>query len=309
MSQKSPVLIYYLVSVPPSNQSSNKKVIPVNTATKLYCSRADTTPESVPSSTSTGVIGAHIKLIDDNRLNNNPHVRPGTRARKRDRLDNDLSGSDSEKNYPDLIEMSTTPYLRNEKTRDPYFYTIPRRKDAESRSPLLGSRRNSAGGDSFTSMERSYEARPKTNKRSNSFLDLSTGKTRFRPNPSLPTTPTRDRPTVPSATPLLDLSGLRNYSRVEPPLEDYDFRASQLERFLEEYRNLRDQLSKMKETRESLQRSRAAEGEELRSVLKGKTSVAVTETSSLAALADAVSPLTLGADPRHEWISTLMYRN
>lgn len=251
-------------------------------------------------------------ISDDNRLNNNPQTGPGTRALGRDRLDNDLSGSDSEKNYPDLIEMSAlgTSYLRNEKKRDPYFYTIPRRKDGDSRSPLLGSRRNSSGGDSFSSVDKSYETRLKqSGRRSNSFLDLATGNTRLRRNPSLPTTPTRDRPTVPSATPLLDLSGLRDYSRIEQPLEDYDFRASQLEKFLEEYRNLRDQLSKMKETRESLQRNRAAESEELRSILKGKPSIAVTETSSLAALADAASPLTLGTDQSREWISTLMYRN
>ncbi|XP_037975106.2 uncharacterized protein LOC119693991 [Plutella xylostella] len=276
-----------------------------------YDIRADATPESAPGSASSGGGGGGggegaARARDDNALNNNP-------PRRRDRLDNDLSGSDSEKNYPDLIEMSAlgTSYLRNEKKRDPYFYTIPRRKDTDSRSPLLGSRRNSSGGDSFSSFERPYDPRQKPGgRRSNSFLDLATGNSRGRRNPSLPASPARERPPVPSATPLLDLSGLRDYSRHDQPLpDDYDFRASQLEKFLDEYRNLREQLSKMKETRENLQRNRAAEHDELRSILKGRPSVAVTETSSLAALADAASPLSLGAEPRPEWISTLMYRN
>lgn len=97
-------------------------------------------------------------------------------------------------------------------------------------------------------------------------------------------------------------------------MEDFDFRASQLEKFLEEYRTLREQLSRMKETRENLQRNRAVDNEELRSILKGKPSVAVTEMSS-GALADAASPLALSPpeykphQPRPEWLTTLLYRN
>ncbi|KPJ11128.1 Leucine-rich repeat-containing protein 24 [Papilio machaon] len=284
-----------------------------------YNIRTDTT-DSMPSSNSTGVLSGHVEILSDsNRFNNNP--RSCTRPRTRDRLDNDLSGSDSEKNYPDLIEMSalgTTSYLRNEIKHDSYyFYTIPRRKDGDSRSPLLSSRRNSSGGDSINLNDRNYDKSRQraASRRSSSFLDLSVGGSRMRRNPSLPASPSREQSALPSATPLLDLSGLRDYSRAGQRLEDFDFRASQLEKFLEEYRCLREQLSKMKETRENLQRTRAAENDELRTVLRGKPSIAVTETSSSVALADAASPLALSPpeykpqQPRPDWLTSLLYRN
>lgn len=265
-------------------------------------------------------MSAHVEILsENNRYNNNS--RTCARNRPRERLDNDLSGSDSEKNYPDLIEMSalgTSSYLRSEMKHDPYyFYTIPRKKDGDSRSPLLNSRRNSSGADSASFLDRHYEKnRQRAGRRSNSFLDLSTGGSRIRRNPSLPASPSREQPTVPSATPLLDLSGLRDYSRTGQPLEDFDFRASQLEKFLEEYRTLREQLSRMKETRENLQRNRAVENDEIRSILKPKPSIAVTETSSSVALADAASPLALSpseynkpSQPRPEWLTSLLYRN
>ncbi|XP_059046236.1 leucine-rich repeat-containing protein 24 [Achroia grisella] len=285
-----------------------------------YSLRTDGALESVQGTNSTGVLSAHVEILsENNRYNNN--LRSCPRPRTRDRLDNDLSGSDSEKNYPDLIEMSalgTSSYLRNEIKHDPYyFYTIPRRKDGDSRSPLLSSRRNSSGGDSATFFDKPYDKNRQkpSGRRSNSFLDLSTGGNRAHRNPSLPASPSREQPTVPSATPLLDLSGLRDYSRTGQPMEDFDFRASQLEKFLEEYRSLREQLSRMKETRENLQRNRAVDNDELRSILKGKPSVAVTETSSSVALADAASPLALSPpeykpqQSRPEWLTTLLYRN
>ncbi|KAJ8721477.1 hypothetical protein PYW07_002252 [Mythimna separata] len=284
-----------------------------------YNLRSDATSESVQSSNSTGMMSAHVEILSENsRFNNNARTCP--RTRPRERLDNDLSGSDSEKNYPDLIEMSalgTSSYLRSEMKHDPYyFYTIPRKKDGDSRSPLLNSRRNSSGADSASFLDRTYEkSRQRSGRRSNSFLDLSTGGNRIRRNPSLPASPSREQPTVPSATPLLDLSGLRDYSRTGQPIEDFDFRASQLEKFLEEYRSLREQLSRMKETRENLQRNRASDNDELRSILKPKPSIAVTETSSSVALADAASPLALSpseykpSQPRPEWLTSLLYRN
>lgn len=262
----------------------------------------------------------HVEILSESsRYNNNSRSCP--RVRTRERLDNDLSGSDSEKNYPDLIEMSalgTSSYLRSEKHDPYYFYTIPRRKDGDSRSPLLNSRRNSSGADSISFLDnRAYEkSRARSSsRRSNSFLDLSAGSSRMRRNPSLPASPSKEQHKVPSATPLLDLSGLRDYSRPDLAMEDFDFRASQLEKFLEEYRTLRDELSRMKETRENLQRTRAVEYDDLRSRLKGKPSVAVTESSSSVALADAASPLALSPSeykpqqPRPEWLKTLLYRN
>ncbi|XP_032515203.2 uncharacterized protein LOC116768570 isoform X1 [Danaus plexippus] len=285
-----------------------------------YNSGNDATSETIQTSKSAGLLAGHVEILsENNRFNNNARSCP--RPRARDRLDNDLSGSDSEKNYPDLIEMSalgTTSYYRGDIKHDPYyFYTIPRRKDGDSRSPLLSSRRNSSGGDSITFLDKSYDKSQQrsSGRRSNSFLDLSVGGNRMRRNPSLPASPSREQSSVPSATPLLDLSGLRDYSRTGQPFEDFDFRASQLEKFLEEYRSLREQLSRMKETRENLQRTRAVESEELRTIHKGKPSIAVTETSSSVTLADASSPLALSPSeykPQHtrpEWLTTLLYRN
>lgn len=90
-------------------------------------------------------------------------------------------------------------------------------------------------------------------------------------NPSLPTSPTREHKTQSnigvSATPLLDFKQLT--SQLSGGLLDspspsastttstntanaYDYHAAQLERFLEEYRNLQKQLCKMKETCDSI---------------------------------------------------------
>ncbi|VVD04626.1 unnamed protein product [Leptidea sinapis] len=284
-----------------------------------YPIRSPPNADSLQSSKSTGLLSGRGLAENLSRFTNNS--RSCLKPPRRDRLDNDISGTDNEKNYPDLIEMSSlgaSSYMRNDVKYDPYyFYTIPRRKDGDSRSPLLGSRRNSSGGDSVTFFERSYEKpHPKsTDRRSNSFLDLSMGGNRVRRNPSLPASPTREKSMVPSATPLLDLSGLRDYSHANPSYEDFDFRASQLEKFLEEYRSLREQLSRMKETRENLQRSRAVENEELRSILKGKTTIAVTETSSSVVLTDCTTPLALSPpeykpqQPRADWLTSLLYRN
>jgi hypothetical protein len=274
----------------------------------------------VQSSNSAAILNHRVEILSENNRRNN-NVRTSHRSRTRDRLDNDLSGSDSEKNYPDLIEMSAlgaSTYLRSEAKQNPYyFYTLPRRKDGDSRSPLLNSRRNSSGGDSVSFIDKTYDKNWHrcTGRRSNSFLDLSTGGGNWRRrNPSLPASPSRDQPSIPSATPLLDLTGLRVYSRTGHNIDDYDFRASQLEKFLDEYRTLREQLLKMKETRENLQRTRAVENEEMRAAFKGKPSVAVTQTSS-AALADAASPLALSPPdykPQQsmpEWLTTLLYRN
>jgi len=92
---------------------------------------------------------------------------------------------------------------------------------------------------------------------------------RTRKNPSLPTSPDLQRPPVStpvSATPLLDVmasnplgdGGL--YTSSSPSdntvpsavANTYDYHAAQLERFLEEYRSLQEQLCKMKETCENI---------------------------------------------------------
>ncbi|XP_067009475.2 uncharacterized protein kek3 [Anabrus simplex] len=93
---------------------------------------------------------------------------------------------------------------------------------------------------------------------------------RSRKNPSLPTSPVHEHPQVStpttSATPLLNLMGsgtragdlLRDNLYSTPTTvssanaNTYDYHAAQLERFLEEYRSLQEQLCKMKETCENI---------------------------------------------------------
>ena len=92
---------------------------------------------------------------------------------------------------------------------------------------------------------------------------------RTRKNPSLPASPDLQRPpasTPVSATPLLDVMassplGDGGLYTSPPPsastvpsaaANTYDYHAAQLERFLEEYRSLQEQLCKMKETCENI---------------------------------------------------------
>lgn len=102
-----------------------------------------------------------------------------------------------------------------------------------------------------------------------------------RRNPSLPSSPVHElqqhqRSFSSAATPLLDFSTLTNRTNVTTgsagtpsglstsmhcsgtstttPVTAYDYHAAQLERFLEEYRNLQDQLCKMKETCETIRK-------------------------------------------------------
>lgn len=100
------------------------------------------------------------------------------------------------------------------------------------------------------------------NKKSSSYLNL----TFSRNNSSCPS-PIHE--SLPSATPLLDVNSLENRLQYKefhqiPPgstsvpggsnanANTYDYHAAQLERFLEEYRSLQKQLTKMKETCDNL---------------------------------------------------------
>lgn len=112
--------------------------------------------------------------------------------------------------------------------------------------------------------------------RSNSFLNLVSspngGGKLHRRNPSLPSSPIKDPPIKvtnalsPAATPLLDFSSLQSRNAVistpspstsTTTASAYDYHAAQLERFLEEYRNLQEQLCKMKETCDSIRKKEA----------------------------------------------------
>lgn len=105
--------------------------------------------------------------------------------------------------------------------------------------------------------------------RANSFLNLvspmNNGK-HHRRNPSLPSSPLKDstqKSFSPAATPLLDFSTLQSRNAIiatpspstsTTTASAYDYHAAQLERFLEEYRNLQEQLCKMKETCDSIRK-------------------------------------------------------
>ncbi|KAL3267089.1 hypothetical protein HHI36_011229 [Cryptolaemus montrouzieri] len=144
------------------------------------------------------------------------------------------------------------------------FCTLPRKnkkyKSTDSEAPLLtDSRYVSSGGESYSSQD-SYikkigdtykyttNNRNRVNKMSNSYLNLCK----------------IDRPSTSqefTATPLLNVSGLENRQYKQgtfsptsgtPNANSYDYHATQLERFLEEYRNLQKQLTKMKETCDNL---------------------------------------------------------
>lgn len=267
--------------------------------------------------------------------------------------------SEVDKNYPDLLEINsnsnpnestnqTLPGYSNEERRDSYFYTLPRKggvnmrshnnrhhRDSESsQSPLLPeSRYGSSGGESSIGSNsnrrlsiESYShyalsnGNSKTGQRSNSFLNLASSSV-IRGAPSLPGSPA-------SATPLLEIRGLPRSELARVPITvpnpsmplTYDYHAAQLERFLEEYRSLQEQLCKMKETCENMSGSRdrggtsarftdpmvfsnncavtpSSDDNNPRSILKNKPSVAVTATSGSVtgggSLSDAVSPLAI----------------
>lgn len=75
--------------------------------------------------------------------------------------------------------------------------------------------------------------------------------------PSLPSSPVQHQRSLSSAaTPLLDFSALatRAAGAANSSVAAYDYHAAQLERFLEEYRNLQDQLCKMKETCDTIRK-------------------------------------------------------
>lgn len=199
-----------------------------------------------------------------------------------------LVEDDPERKYPDLIEnfsyKSSGP-LRTTKASSEggsvtditdLFCTLPRKrtlinnaryKSTDSQSPLLPeSRYGSSGGDSSCSsssrrLSDSQRHLPtlgksRVNNISGSYLNLTSNKT------NLACSSVREIQN-PSSTPLLDVNSLENRIRYRPEvvlnsppsttnINTYDYHAAQLERFLEEYRSLQKQLTKMKESCETM---------------------------------------------------------
>jgi hypothetical protein len=182
---------------------------------------------------------------------------------------------DDEKGYPDVVTSYGDPgHMYGTES----FCTLPRRPYGNSRwrrggcsdsqSPLLPDSRYNSSEDSNGSIRR-YSGEVSVNnyrQRSSSSLNISSENYRdaFTPVsstggphrkvcrfPSLPTSPVQSE----VSTPLLGHQGAPVYATPATPsnvVSSYDYHAAQLERFLEEYRSLQQQLSKMKETCDTL---------------------------------------------------------
>lgn len=133
-------------------------------------------------------------------------------------------------------------------------------------SEVLGRRMSSESAQSNYLLS-VYPRSNKTNGRSSSFLNLVIAPSGIshKRNPSLPSSPIKDKLFSPAETPLLDFSLLSRKqmmattspSTSNAPTNAYDYHAAQLERFLEEYRSLQEQLCKMKETCDSIRKKEA----------------------------------------------------
>lgn len=206
------------------------------------------------------------------------------------------------------------------------FSTLPRKKHStgrymkavsESQSPLLQDSSSRYGSSNFCgdstdhinrrlsidSYSNNYPLHSSNNNdpsRANSFLNLVSpmnGK-HHRRNPSLPSSPLKDsqKSFSPAATPLLDFSSLKSRNAIiatpspstsTTTASAYDYHAAQLERFLEEYRNLQEQLCKMKETCDSIRKKE----QPLRSTLGQSAKFADPVMYTAAALSGASSTL------------------
>lgn len=236
---------------------------------------------------------------------------------------------DSERQFPDLLDPGPPQVNNNnllfykscgsvDNIDKTLYCTLPRKKLAQNRaryqstdsqSPLLpSSRYGSSGGESYGSSRGStrrlsddtFRYPPNINRvhqKSNSYLNLA----------PKPVNKTLD------STPLLDVTGLESRlesSLLSPTMTSYDYHSAQLERFLDEYRTLQKQLSKMKETCESLSQIQTekqlsnsrfldpllhnnitpTEDGNPKSILK-KSPASVTSSSSSAASSGVLSPL------------------
>ncbi|XP_046802850.1 putative GPI-anchored protein pfl2 [Lucilia cuprina] len=161
---------------------------------------------------------------------------------------------------------------------------LGRRFSAESSYSTYGSTVTYTKGqrsNSFLNLVHSSSKNTLASSNNNNKTTVTSSSTATRRNPSLPSSPVHEyqqhqRSFSSAATPLLDFSSLTNRSTVTTgsavtpsglstsmhcsgtstttPVTAYDYHAAQLERFLEEYRNLQDQLCKMKETCETIRK-------------------------------------------------------
>lgn len=200
----------------------------------------------------------------------------------------DLLDISNSSNNPSNNDSNSSAFCTLPRKKNKIVKTI-----SESQSPLLlaeslsqygssnfgagdlnagGSRRLSV--DSYSSYPKSIHMKNKNGGRSNSYINLvqlpnGNGKS----NPSLPSSPVKETTSKgfsPSAIPLLDFSSLTNRNAIiETPKipttsttasasNAYDYHAAQLERFLEEYKSLQEQLCKMKQTCDTIRKKETA---------------------------------------------------
>ncbi|KAF4528005.1 hypothetical protein B566_EDAN002188 [Ephemera danica] len=179
---------------------------------------------------------------------------------------------DDEKGYPDVVNPYGDPgHMYGTES----FCTLPRRPYGNSRwrrggcsdsqSPLLPDSRYNSSEDSNGSIRRYSGEVSVSNYRQRSSSSLNISSENYRESfatisgaqrkagrfPSLPTSPIQSE----VSTPLLGHQGAPVYATPATPsnvVSSYDYHAAQLERFLEEYRSLQQQLNKMKETCDTL---------------------------------------------------------
>jgi netrin-G1 ligand len=148
------------------------------------------------------------------------------------------------------------------------------RNSTDSQSHLLYDI-NESKSSTIAIANRRFSSDSSKNFRSNSFLNLSISSSDTASNnyvlnnPSLPTSPVRE--SYRKELPLLDFSTLPTYTQSilspQPPSHStksnipnatYDYQSSQLDFFLEEYRVLQKQLTKMQKTCNSLRKLESA---------------------------------------------------
>lgn len=162
---------------------------------------------------------------------------------------------------------SQSPLLTDSNSR----YGSDNLSESTSSSEILGRRMSAESTQSHCLLSVYPRVTTKSNGRSSSFLNLVVAHhpniNGAKRNPSLPSSPIKDAQKLfsPLETPLLDFSTLSHKQMIATPSPStsttpanaYDYHAAQLERFLEEYRNLQEQLCKMKETCENIRKKEA----------------------------------------------------
>lgn len=186
--------------------------------------------------------------------------------------DNECS---NDRKYPDLLDVSRLTSASDK--MNTAYSTFPRKKNhigrkfeasSNNQSPLYAEKNESSSETSLSATEASGRrisdsihpiAKRKSNNRSSGFINIESSNKRDI-TVSSADLPAKKSTSKVSEIPLLDFTNLtKSRKQVVVTKRDspstsstYDYHAAQLERFLMEYRTLQEQLSKMKETCDSI---------------------------------------------------------